>query len=74
MSINYKKINELIREEISTVKHFDEDQRKKLSSLCEKIYQIESSIEFISSSRRIDDIMGAIEHTANFLKKGGTKE
>ena len=70
MSINYRKITQLIEEEILKISDQDltQKQREKLSSLCEKIYRMESSIESTGSTKMIENIMSEIVHEADFLK------
>ena len=43
MSIGYKKISEMIIEEVGKIEEIDDRQKKLLANLCEKIYMHNSN-------------------------------
>lgn len=71
MSINYKKMSDMIVSEIKTIPSLSSFQIEKLARLSNKIYAIESSVDDISSQRIIDDIKNEISlATSDFYGNG----
>lgn len=71
MSINYKKISEMISEEVNNVNGIDKGQKKTVSQLCNKIYMLNANLDSVSGSRMIEDIMGEMSLAADKLKDQG---
>lgn len=69
MSIGFKKITDLLQDEINTLQDLSEVQRDRLVELCKKIYMLESSTETLGRQRMISEIMGEIGHATDTLKR-----
>lgn len=68
MSIGYKKITELIDEEVEGIDVLTARQKDLLSDLCTKLYMLESSVEYQSASRLIDEMLAVIGNAADKFK------
>ncbi|MDP1773619.1 MAG: hypothetical protein Q8L15_15210 [Methylobacter sp.] len=60
MSINYKKMADLIDQEVNKISVLSNSQKERLSKLSNKLYTLESSIDAISSQKMVDEIMTEI--------------
>ena len=70
MSIGYKKISEMISEEIEKLPELNERQRTRIEQLCNKIYMLETSSNS-SSAKLIEDLMGELSVAADRIKEFG---
>jgi hypothetical protein len=57
MSINFKKMADLIDQEVSKMVDLSIFQKERLSKLSNKLYTLESSIDAISTQKMVDEIM-----------------
>ena len=73
MSIGYKKISEMISQEISITDSISEAQKEKFEQLCNKIYLLEASTDSVNNSRMIENIMGEVSLVADRMKELGGK-
>ena len=73
MSIGYKKISDMISREVGSINSMSEKQKEKFKFLCNKIYMLEASTDFVPQSRMIEDIMGEISWTADRIKELGDR-
>ncbi|KUJ82958.1 hypothetical protein AWR36_010470 [Microbulbifer flavimaris] len=71
MSIGYKKISEMIIDEINGIDHLNERQKGRLEQLCNKIYMLEASSNHNASSKIIDDLIGELSMAADRIKDLG---
>lgn len=60
MSINYKKMADLIDQEVSKIPNLSSDKKERLSKLCKKLYTSESSIDASSAQKMVEEIMTEI--------------
>lgn len=74
MSINYKKMSEMIEQEVNKMPDLSLHQKETLSKISIKIYAIESSVDAISSQKLIDEIKNEITlATSSFYGNGEKK-
>ncbi len=74
MSINYKKMADLIEQEVNKMSDLTVFQKERLSKLSNKIYTLESSIDGISSQKMIDEIKSEISlASSDFYGNGVSK-
>ncbi|MEP6389020.1 MAG: hypothetical protein ABJ056_03755 [Halioglobus sp.] len=73
MSIGYKKISEMISQEISMTDSISGAQKEKFEQLCNKIYLLEASTDSVKGARMIEDIMGEVSLAADRMKELGAK-
>lgn len=71
MSINSKKLSELIENEISGFSDLTKDQKDILSDLCKSIFLLESSSQQYGVQNLINDISGKISNAADRFKEDG---
>ena len=57
MSINYKKMADLIDQEVNKMSDLSIFQKERLSKLGNKLYTLESSIDAISPQKMVEQIM-----------------
>ena len=69
MSIGYKKISEMISQEIDSIDNFTKSQKEKFKLLCNKIYMLETSTNSVSGSQMIQNIMDEISFTSDRIKE-----
>jgi len=70
MSINSKKLSELIDREVSTISSLSTEHKEILAELCKSIYMLESSTEQVSAQSLIEEISGKISNSADRFKTG----
>jgi hypothetical protein len=64
MSINYKKISQLISDEINQ-RDLTREQKESLIKTCENIYRIESSIQSVGTSKIMDEIISEVSYISD---------
>lgn len=71
MTIGFKKLSELIDEEVGAIPNMSASQRKVLTNLCKKVYLVESSSTSGVSPQKINEQMrGEIANVADQLVEG----
>jgi len=74
MSINYKKMADLIEQEVNNMLDLSIFQKERLSKLSNKLYTLESSIDAISTQKMVDEIMMEINlASSDFTGNGKNK-
>lgn len=68
MSINYKRMSDLIEQEIRNLPELSDSQSERLAKLTNKIYLIEST-QSSSPSKMTEDIMSEISLASDVWKK-----
>ena len=71
MSINYKKMADLIEQEVNKIPDLSSPKKERLSKLCNKLYTIESSIDANSTQRMVDEIMTEISLASSDFSGSG---
>ncbi len=74
MSINYKKMADLIEQEINKIPDLSDSQKERLSKLSNKIYSLESSIDTISNQNMINEIKNEISLASSDFYGNGVKK
>ena len=69
MSINYKKINQLLKEETYKISDLNENEKEKVLLSCEEIYRRESVIRSLRSPQMVENIINQIKMLENSMKK-----
>lgn len=69
MSIGFRYITSLLREEIDSLPELSAMQKDRLFNLCQSIYLLESSVESISKQEMISEIMNEITLASDTLKR-----
>lgn len=73
-SINYKKMADLIEQEVNKLVDLSIFQKERLSKLSNKLYTLESSIDGISAHKMVDEIMIEINlASSDFTGNGKNK-
>lgn len=70
MSIGYKKLSELIDMEVDEMQELSVSHKEVLAELCKKVYMLESSGDYMSAQRLIDEMAGVIGNVADKFKSG----
>jgi predicted nucleic acid-binding Zn-ribbon protein len=65
MSINYKKMADLIEQEVNKMADLSSSQKERLAKLSNKIYTLESSVDAISTQKMVDEMMTEISLAAS---------
>jgi hypothetical protein len=73
MSINYKKMGEMIEQEVNKMPDLSPQQKEKLSRISIKIYALESSVDAISAQKMIEEIKSEISLAASSFYGNGVK-
>ena len=73
MSIGYKKISEMISQEVESIDTLAKGQKEKIKLLCNKIYMLEASTDSLAGTQMIQNIMSEISFTADRIKELGDK-
>ena len=68
MSIGYKKLTELIDTEVDEISELSGEQKGVLAELCKKVYMMESSSDYVSAQRLIEEMAGVIGNAADKFK------
>ena len=68
MSINYKRMSDLIEQEVRNLPELSDSQSERLAKLTNKIYLIEST-QSNSSSRMTEEIMSEISLASDLWKQ-----
>jgi len=68
MSVGYKKISEMISQEVAAIGHLSAEQQDRLRNLCNKIYMLEASTDSSSGARMKENVMGEISLAADKLR------
>ncbi len=71
MSIGYKKISEMITDQVRSVPSLNKTQQDRLEQLCKKLYMLEVSAESISSTKLVEEIMGEISVASDSIREMG---
>jgi predicted nucleic acid-binding Zn-ribbon protein len=74
MSINYKKMADLIEQEVNKISELSIPQKERLSKLSNKLYTLESSIDAISTQKMVDEIMKEIKLASSDFSENGVKQ
>lgn len=68
MSINYKRMADLIGTEVFKLSDLSEAQKERLEKLANKIYTMESTCQAISALKMADDIASEISIASDLWK------
>lgn len=68
MSISYKKLAELIDEEVNNMTSMSAGHKEVLAELSKKVYMMESSADYVSTQRLIEEMVAVIGNAADKLK------
>jgi predicted nucleic acid-binding Zn-ribbon protein len=71
MSINYKKMADLIEQEVNKMADLSSTQKERLAKLSNKIYTLESSVDATSTQRMVEEIMTEISLAASDFSGNG---
>lgn len=74
MSISFKKINKMVEEVVDADDDLDKSKKETLIDLCQRIYQIESSIGQTSNSQLIGEIRGEVQLRSMGFRIGDNDE
>ncbi len=64
MSVSYKKVNQMIEEQVD-LSSLEAAQKRILKDLCKRIYSLESAIDKSSSSHLISELKGEVSVKAD---------
>jgi DNA-directed RNA polymerase sigma subunit (sigma70/sigma32) len=65
MSINYKKMADLIEQEVNKMADLSSSQKERLAKLSNKIYTSESSVDATSTQKMVEEMMKKISSAAS---------
>ncbi|MGZ3921985.1 MAG: hypothetical protein ACXVED_11435 [Bacteroidia bacterium] len=65
---------DLIDQEVNQISFLSNSQKERLSKLSNKIYTLESSIDTISSTKMVDEIMTEISLASSDISGNGVNE
>lgn len=65
MSVNYKKMTDLIEQEVNKLPALSSSQKERLAKLSNKLYTMEASIDAVSTQKTVEDIMMEISLAAS---------
>jgi ribosomal protein S3 len=68
MSINYKRMADLIGQEVRKLPDISDAQQERLEKLANKIYTMESTCQAISAQKMADDIASEISLASDLWK------
>jgi hypothetical protein len=71
MSISFKKVNTMIADVVEGSDDINSGQKKVLAEVCQRVYMIESSIEYTSNSQVISEVKGEVSLKANDFDEEG---
>lgn len=74
MSIGFKKLEELIDEEIDRNSSLSSNQNETLARLCKKIYMFEAGQERVTTQTLVQNIKGEIANVADSLSNEGDQQ
>ena len=69
MTIGYRKISQMIKKEVDAIEGLNDNQRRKLAGLCDKIYMIEAGATANSAVKMRDDLMQEISRSAFLMQE-----
>lgn len=73
MSINYKRMTDLIEQEVKKLPDLSDKQCERLIKLANKIYLSESTTQAMSSQKMTDEIMDNISHDSDLWRDEGNQ-